>query len=200
MGKIVRFRRHRGRRQRGREEFDSGQRLRFWPEPKRRPSRRFLFAVRPFILLAALLIIAVPAIDPALIEPMGPLATEPERVSETFTRCGRGRGFACVVDGDTFRLGERRIRIIGIDAPELKGACVKEVRLAEAATARLRELLNIGPFEMVGRIDQPTDRFGRELKTLRRTLPGGRTQSIAATLRGEGHARRYLGGGRFDWC
>ena len=30
-----------------------------------------------------------------------------------------------VVDGDTLRLGERRVRLIGIDAPELDGALAR---------------------------------------------------------------------------
>ena len=68
--------------------------------------------------------------DPALVEPPAFLSTEPERISERFTRCGPGRGHACVVDGDTIKLGERKVRIIGIDAPEVHGACPEETRLA----------------------------------------------------------------------
>lgn len=137
--------------------------------------------------------------DPALVEPIGPLASDPERVSAHFTRCGRERGHACVVDGDTIRLGDRRIRIIGIDAPEVKASCPAEARLAEAASVRLQQLLNAGPFAMVGRVDEPTDRYGRELMALRRTLPDGSEQSIAEMLRNEGLARRYMGSKR-SWC
>ena len=53
-----------------------------------------------------------------LVDPPGFLSSEPEQISAHFTRCGPGRGNACVVDGDTFKLGKRKIRIIGIDAPE----------------------------------------------------------------------------------
>ena len=88
--------------------------------------------------------------DPALVDPPALLSSEPERVSETFSRCGIGRAHACVIDGDTFKLGKRKVRIIGIDAPETHPArCPQEARLGEQATARLRELLNQGPFEMV---------------------------------------------------
>ena len=76
---------------------------------------RSLAALRPFILGAILLGIW-PTVDPALVEPVGMLAMAPERIDEHFTRCGRGRGHACVIDGDTIKLGQRKIRIIGIHA------------------------------------------------------------------------------------
>lgn len=140
-----------------------------------------------------------PTLDPALVEPPAFLSTDPERVDETFTRCGRGRGHACVVDGDTFKLGQRKVRIIGIDAPEVQGACAEEVRLAEASTRKLQALLNQGPFEMVGRFDEMQDRYGRDLRIVRRVLPGGGYQSIADDMRASGLAHRYLGRKR-SWC
>ena len=155
--------------------------------------------LRPFVLLCVLATLWA-GMDPALVEPIGPLATEPERIDQRFTRCERGSSRACVVDGDTFRLGRRRIRIIGIDAPERHGQCAEEVRRAEAASDRLQQLLNQGPFEMVGRIDDMTDRYGRELRTVRRATADGHLLSIAQQLRDEGHARRYLGGFRPGWC
>ena len=137
--------------------------------------------------------------DPALVEPPQFLSTDPERVSEQFTRCGRGRGHACVVDGDTFKLGQRKVRIIGIDAPEVNGACPEEIRLAEAATVKLQSLLNQGPFEMVGRFDDMRDRYDRDLRIVRRAAPGGGYQSIAEDMRASGHAHRYLGR-KSSWC
>lgn len=89
----------------------------------------WLGRLRPFILGAILLTIW-PAMDPALIEPPAFLATEPEEVNEQFTRCGPGRGHACVIDGDTFKLGDRKIRIIGIDTPEVDAQCPEEALLA----------------------------------------------------------------------
>ena len=70
--------------------------------------------VRRLLWFAPLLLIAGALLDPSLIEPLGPLAAT-ERVSATFTPCGPGRGSACVIDGDTFKLGDRKIRITGID-------------------------------------------------------------------------------------
>src|SRR3990170_9166418 len=107
-----------------------------------RDTLRWLRLLRPFILGGIALSIW-PAMDPALIEPVGLLATDPERVDEQFTRCGRGRGHACVIDGDTIKLGQRKIRIIGIDATEVTAPqCPAEAVKAEAATAKLQELLN----------------------------------------------------------
>ena len=176
--------------------------LRFWPEQRRRRRGlgRLAFGARPFLLSAVALLIW-PTLDARLVEPPGFLSTEPETVSQSFTRCGRGpRNVACVVDGDTIRLGGRRIRIIGIDTPEREARCPAEAQAAEAAAARLQELLSERPFEMVGRVDEPTDRYGRELKSLRRLNPDGSHQSIGGILRDEGHARRYLGGLRSGWC
>ena len=175
--------------------------LRFWPQQRRRRRRlgQLAFAARPFLLLAIALVIW-PTVDARLVEPPALLATEPETVSRTFSRCGRGQSSACVVDGDTIRLGDRRIRIIGIDTPETEARCPAEARAAEAAAARLQELLSAQPFEMIGRFDDPTDRYGRELKALRRLNADGSHESIGAILREEGHARRYLGGFRSGWC
>lgn len=121
-------------------------------------------------------------------------------MTASFVRCSSRLGPSCIVDGDTFRLGARRIRIIGIDTPEMDGECPAERVAAEAAAARLQQLLNERPFELVGRIDDPVDRYDRELKTVRRLLPDGGYESIGAILRQEGHARRYLGGFRPGWC
>ena len=159
---------------------------------------RFL---RPFILLGILASLYVGAGDPALVEPPGFLSSEPESVDGSFTRCGPGRGHACVIDGDTFKLGTRKVRIIGIDTPETHPArCAEEARLGELATAKLQALLNQGAFEMVAPLYRDSDRYGRDLRVIRRKRPDGSTQSIAAEMRESGLARRYLGGFKTGWC
>ena len=141
-----------------------------------------------------------PTLDPALVEPPAFLSASPERITARFTRCGPGRGQACVVDGDTFKLGQRKIRIVGIDAPETHPAnCPEEARLGEAATAELMRLLNQGPFEMTGRIDDLSDRYGRDLRVITRKKPDGTIQSIAEDMRANGLAHRYLGR-KSNWC
>ena len=165
-----------------------------------RDTWRWLGVLRPFILFGILASLYVGAGDPALVEPPAFLSSDPETVDQQFTRCGPERGHACVIDGDTFKLGERKVRIIGIDTPEVQARCPEEARLAEAATAELLRLLNDGPFEMVAPIYRATDRYGRDLRVVRRKLGDGSMQSIAAEMRESGFARRYLGGFKAGWC
>jgi endonuclease YncB( thermonuclease family) len=194
MGRIIRFRNGRLRLN------DARPGVRFWPDSRpRREIRRLLFGARPFVLGIVLLLIW-PTLDPALVEPPAFLSTDPERVAAHFTRCGPGRGHACVIDGDTFKIGQRKVRIIGIDAPEVHARCPAEARLAEQATAKLQALLNQGAFEMAGRLGDMTDRYGRDLRMVRRPRADGSVQSIAEDMRESGLARRYLGGLRGGWC
>lgn len=158
---------------------------------QRRRRRRGLTIAAILVLL-----LAGAALDPSIVPPFGPLARPPERIGATFTRCGQGSGsFACVVDGDTLRLGDRRVRIAGIDAPELlHPACAAERVKAEAAANRLAELLDAGPFDMVGHRFNRTDKYGRDLMSLTRG-----DQSIGQQMIDEGLAHRYMGMKR-GWC
>lgn len=165
--------------------------------PKRRPPsfkpRRT--DVRRALWLIPILLIGGALLDPSLIAPIGPLAAPPERVSSDFTACGPGRGSACVIDGDTFKLGDRKIRITGIDAPELLAPqCAGEEALARRSAERLLELLNQGEFEMVAHRLQRQDRHGRDLMVVRR-----QGRSIGDTLIDEGFAHRYIGS-KWSWC
>lgn len=72
---------------------------------------------------------------------------------------------ACVaVDGDTLRCGPERVRLLGIDAPELPGHCQQGRRCAPgdpyASTRSLRAALAKGSirFQRFG-----TDHYGRTL-------------------------------------
>lgn len=160
--------------------------------PSFRPKRR---DIRFLVLFAPLLLLGGALLDPSLIEPVGPLAAPPQQVTTSFTPCGAGRGPSCVVDGDTFKMGDRRIRITGIDAPELaEPKCPAEAALARHAADRLRTLLNQGQFEMVAHRLHRQDRHGRDLMVVRRG-----EQSIGAQLIEEGLAHRYFGSKR-SWC
>ena len=166
----------------------------FWPKLRSGPAKRRLVRLRNAGVVAALLL-AGALLDPQIIAPFGPLAGRPERVSATFTRCGQGSSFACVVDGDTIRLGDRRVRIMGIDAPELTAArCPGERALAESAANRLVGLVNDGAFDMVGHRFWTRDGYGRDLRLLRRG-----DASIGGTLVEEGLAKRYYGT-KIRWC
>ena len=131
--------------------------------------------------------------DPSLIRPR-PEPGRPERVAETFIPCGAARAFACVVDGDSFRLGERKIRVRGIDAPEREGACPAETALAARSAAALLRELNRGPFIMTAERRDERDQYGRELRVLTRD---GR--SIGDALVAAGLAQDYRGK-KLSWC
>lgn len=69
----------------------------------------------------------------------------------------------CIVDGDTVWVDGEKIRISGIDAPEIEGKCHFERNLAEQAKRRLSQLLSAEPF-VVARTGE--DRYGRTLATI----------------------------------
>jgi endonuclease YncB( thermonuclease family) len=100
-----------------------------------------------------------------------------------------------VIDGDTFDYAGARIRIADIDTPEVHGRCPYETALAARATARTRQLLAAGAFELQplpsGRDE---DRYGRKLRIVTR---GG--QSVGDVLVAEGLARTWTGR-REPWC
>jgi endonuclease YncB( thermonuclease family) len=159
--------------------------------PSLRPTRHG--TVRALWLVPLLLLVGA-MFDPALVAPFGPLAAPAEVVSATFSRCSRNGSPACVADGETFRLGTRTIRITGIDAPELAGACTAEAVLARKSRDRLIELLNQGEFRMIAHRLQRKDGFGRELMVVEHD-----GQSIGDQLRSENLARRYIGP-KGSWC
>lgn len=166
----------------------------FWQGRARVASSKRTRLVRTALLVAALALGGA-LLDPGILAPVGPIATRAERVTGVFTRCGQGSSPACVVDGDTLRLGDRRVRLIGIDAPELTDArCPGERALAERAADRLLVLVNSGEFDLIGHRFHRTDHYGRDLRLARR---GG--VSLGQTLVDEGLARRYFGAKR-AWC
>jgi endonuclease YncB( thermonuclease family) len=107
------------------------------------------------------------------------------------------------VDGDTFDARvvmwpglelNTRVRLRGIDAPELHAQCEQEFRKAEVSTKALRTLLseggvaifNIGPDKYGGRVVADVS-----TKT---------TPNVSSALVAGGHARVYLSGRRQGWC
>jgi len=95
-------------------------------------------------------------------------------------------------DGDSLVCGRERVRLVGLDAPELGGRCERERRLAARARDRLQGLLAGGvTIRAVGE-----DRFGRTLAVVRDRA--GR--DVARVLVAEGLARPYAGGRRGGWC
>lgn len=100
--------------------------------------------------------------------------------------------FNCVVDGDTAWVDSEKIRISGIDAPEIDGKCPYERVLAQRAKSRLSELLSAEPFS-VSR--SGTDRYGRTLATVYLRDRG----DVGLVLVRDGLARVWSGR-RMPWC
>lgn len=107
------------------------------------------------------------------------------------------------IDGDTFEARvalssgttiTTRVRLRGIDAPELHARCADELRRAETAADALDALLreggvvisNIGPDKYPGRIDAD--------------VATSKTPNVSAALLAGGFARAYDGGRRGSWC
>lgn len=117
-----------------------------------------------------------------------------DALSARFGFCRSGGGRNCVVDGDTFWFAGEKYRIADIDTPETHPArCAEEAALGEAATGRLRDWLNAGPFSLE-HAERDTDRFGRKLRLVTRD-----GTSVGSLLVAEGLARRWEGARR-PWC
>ena len=194
MGKKLRFNPKRRRRRKTRSVPPA----RFKPRP---PGWRDAFvSLRPWLLLIGFVTMAYIFTLPGAFSAPGWLSSEPQVIEGRFTRCGRGRGYYCVVDGDTFKLGDRAVRVVGIDTAEREAECAAEAVQAEASTSALQRWLNRGPFRMTHRLDEPIDRYGRSLRTVYRLRPDGSEDRLADFMRTEGGARGYWGGGRGEWC
>jgi endonuclease YncB( thermonuclease family) len=173
---------------------------RFW-EQEERPWRKALGRMGRRMgraILSLLVLLALVAMAYAYGRATRPPAAV-EQVGDLFTRCGHGRGINCVIDGDTFKIGSRTIRVAGIDAPELAGECPAETAEAETATRALHDWLNRGPFTMTPATRALTDKYGRELMTVTRKAPG-REEGLADYMIREGGARLYGGEARGGWC
>ena len=68
-------------------------------------------------------------------------------VDMRFGICGEGAIAACVIDGDTLAIGQRRVRLTGYDAPEMDGACEAERAKAMEAQCAVR-LAGGGPLQL----------------------------------------------------
>ncbi|MFM9847686.1 MAG: thermonuclease family protein [Hyphomicrobiaceae bacterium] len=100
-----------------------------------------------------------------------------------------------VVDGDTVDMDGARYRLLGYDTPETYWArCTRERELGNDATSRLKQLLDLYPWNMEW--NGARDRYWRRLGRL---YVNG--EDVAETAIREGWGVRYNGRGRRkDWC
>lgn len=110
---------------------------------------------------------------------------------------GTGCRVGYVYDGDSVEMicgpARRTSRLIGLDSPELKGACASETAAAQAAKKALTAQVKAASAVEI-RIEGH-DKYGRDL--IRLVLDG---RDAAETMIAAGHARPYHGGHRAGWC
>jgi endonuclease YncB( thermonuclease family) len=156
------------------------------PRRRARPSRRGLWAA---LALLGALWVAQTALGETL---TGPL---PARVVE-------------VVDGDTLGVRVRiwldqevttRVRLAGIDAPELRGLCERERTLARRAAAFVvGKVMAEAPEDNVVRL---TDvRYGKYARRVVARVETRDGEDLGQALLDAGLARAYDGGRRLSWC
>ena len=175
---------------------------------RRSPWRRRFFAALPWMFVLA---VAAGTSSPIRQWLHGPLPWSDRRPNESdliLQRAGNPdvrhpTEVIRTIDGDTFEARVHvspdldlttRVRLRGVDAPELKASCPQELGLAEAASDALRTLLsqggvaiyNIGPDKYQGRIVAD--------------VSTRRTANVSAALVAAGHVRSYAGGHRSGWC
>lgn len=178
--------------------------------PRRSSRRGWLTAVLPWMFVAGVAAVTMlPVRDWVRRSMPGSDTSQAARDAEMVWRRAGGSDarrpvdVIRTIDGDTFEARVHlppdlnlttRVRLRGIDAPELKASCPQELQMAETATNALRALLaegdvtifNIGPDKYAGRVvaDASTRRTG----------------NVSTAMLAAGHARVYGGGHRSAWC
>jgi endonuclease YncB( thermonuclease family) len=108
-----------------------------------------------------------------------------------------------IADGDTFEARVQvwpgiaittKVRLRGIDTPELKARCPQERIKAEAARAKLAAILAEGSVEL-SRVG--LDKFGGRIDAAASTRS---TPDVSAAILQAGLGRSYAGGRREGWC
>ncbi len=202
MGKVLKFRRRPRRTSRAkagvyRSPLIRGRNRAPWGKWHRR------IPWRPILLLALLVVLwpfhANGGLAHASFLPWMPKPTAADPEAAWFRRCTgpTATRYTCVVDGDTLYYRGEKIRVIGIDTPELfSPRCAEEERMAEQAAQLLTKRLNAGPFSIAKPFLSPsTDKYGRALRHVTREgVP------LGDALVNAGLAHRYGGGARAGWC
>ena len=127
----------------------------------------------------------------------------PAAAPNAFLRSGHPAEVLRVFDGDTFEARVRiwpgmdittRVRLRGIDAPEMSARCADERSKAEAARNALQRMLNEGSVAVSGvGLDKYGGRVDADVST-------ARTVDVSSAMLERGLVRRYSGGKREGWC
>ncbi len=147
---------------------------------------------------------SAPRLDPVAISSSGPWSN-PRRMRLAGPYPAR---VLAIIDGDTFVaripvwIGQEvttHVRLRGIDAPEIKGRCAAETRLAQEAKQALADILASGRINLR---DIGTGKYaGRVIARVFVTSKHDHnTEEAGAMLLAAGYARPYRGGRRDDWC
>lgn len=105
--------------------------------------------------------------------------------------CGSGVRYTCVVDGDTLWFKGEKIRLLGIDTPEMNGKCRAERMQALHARDALVKLVSNATIKVRR---SAVDRYGRTLAKVYANDIGVGEALITQDL-----ARRW-DGRRRSWC
>jgi endonuclease YncB( thermonuclease family) len=178
------------------------------------PSQRLLHPRRGGILVLAAAVFMLGALAGALVGPevtgraarAGP-APSPEppvvRNAPQPLRTGHPAQVVRVLDGDTFEARvsvwpgieiATKVRLRGIDAPELRARCADEFAKAQAARDALAAILAEGRVE-ISRV--ALDKYGGRVVADASTAA---TADVSAALLRAGNVRSYQGGRRESWC
>ena len=108
-----------------------------------------------------------------------------------------------MIDADTLAVAARiwlgqevevRVRLAGVDAPELRGACPHERALAREARALVVALIDEGDVTLTA------VRYGKYAGRVVARVVAHDGTDVAEALIAAGLARAYAGGARLGWC
>lgn len=109
-----------------------------------------------------------------------------------------------VYDGDSFTVlahmwpkhyVEAKVRVAGIDAPEIRGRCEEEKKLAREAKKFVQKFLEYGQPITIANVS--LDKFGGRVDA---DVHNARGESLAGALIRAKLARAYHGGTKRGWC
>lgn len=130
-------------------------------------------------------------------------AARPAAAGEDVLRGPVAARVVSVLDGDTLLVRahlwldqhlEIRVRLGGIDTPELRGRCPGERRLARRARAFVEAAV------AGGEVDLTDIRYGKFARRVVARVSAAGLPDLSQGLLARGLARPYDGGGRSDWC